>query len=162
MRISNHTLRKLKRGSAITYILVFTTLCFLVNFVFSFLIILSDQILELKFDFSAGPLKDSSLAAKFVAGSFVAPLVETFLFQYLPIEILKKKLSRGYLLIFSSALFGLSHFYSIPYMLKTFLIGLVLAASYVFWIQQKPHKFIITVSFHSLFNSIITFTSAFF
>ena len=160
MKIS-YAILKLIKGSSIKYILVFTSICFFVSIGSSFLIILIDQILAFNFDFSAKPLKDSSLAAKFVAGSFVAPLVETFLFQYLPIEILKKKLSRGYLLIFSSALFGLSHFYSIPYMLKTFFIGLVLAASYIFWIQQKPHKFIITVAIHSLFNSIVTFTSVF-
>lgn len=55
--------------------------------------------------------------------SLVAPLVETAIFQWVPIRKLGLRWYWGVLL--SASMFGVSHWYSLSYMLAAFLVGLV-------------------------------------
>lgn len=88
----------------------------------------------------------------------LAPILETFIFQFSVIKITRvfiKKAKWGlYISVpISALLFGLSHCYSIVYMFATFLTGLIYAlAFYIAQYRRDFSAFIIVAAFHSLWN----------
>ena len=80
----------------------------------------------------------------------VAPLIETALGQALPYHLLRKIhffQKRVWLIVVVSGLFfALQHFYSIVYILFTFVPGILLAAGY--HIRQGKHPFLCICAVH--------------
>lgn len=89
-----------------------------------------------------------------------APIVETFLYQTIVIQGLRIFTwfrSRPIIIaIISAALFGASHSYSIYYMFFAFLIGLLLAYSYLMYLYRKQSSFWVTTAIHFIRNIAMT------
>ncbi|WP_394759208.1 type II CAAX prenyl endopeptidase Rce1 family protein [Flavobacterium sp.] len=85
---------------------------------------------------------DSNLEAFFVAIVF-APIFETLLFQFLIIyqthESYKGKYVKQLSIFISSVLFGLSHFYSIYYVLFALVAGYILATSFYYFKEKTNY-----------------------
>ncbi|MGC1520282.1 MAG: CPBP family glutamic-type intramembrane protease [Steroidobacteraceae bacterium] len=89
-------------------------------------------------------------------GVVLAPLLETALYQALPIELMSRKTSFGWPLIIaiSSILFGAAHRFSWGYVFATFLVGLVLAYGYAVRRRKGGRPFLLILSVHALRNAI--------
>ena len=148
-------LLRLIKSNAFYYIIFFTILSFICTFLIVALFFVFFNFFNLTFPNSTQPFNNTNAITKFISVCFLAPLLETFFFQYLLIDGLKWKVSKNYLIVISACLFGLSHFYSIPYMIKTFIIGLVFGVCYLNWLKEKPNSFMVTASVHSLYNLIV-------
>jgi len=88
-----------------------------------------------------------------------APFIETLVFQYFLIEYLFPKTSSGFReVILSSIAFGLTHYYSIYYIILSFVTALFLGYAYILARRNKlpPSAFIIVFIIHFLYN-LITF-----
>lgn len=90
-----------------------------------------------------------------------APIVETFIYQTIIIQGLRLFTwfrSQPFIVASISALlFGVSHSYSIYYIIFAFLIGLLLAYSYLVYLYRKESSFWVTVAIHFIRNSAMTF-----
>lgn len=100
------------------------------------------------------------LQAKIVGGSFIVPLFETLVFQYAVIKIVGNFgffKERKYLItIISALLLSIYHPYSYLYILSTFLIGIVLAYSYLLYDYKEKHPFWVVFLIHCLRNTLST------
>ncbi len=130
----------------------------------TYLVALPLPLLELafpKFQLGEGSaiMRTSGIAGRLIYGSIIAPVVETALFQALPISLLrgKFKLSWPVVLIASAALFGASHWYSPAYIILAFLIGLVLAYGYAVRREDDGRPFVLITVVHGLRNGIASF-----
>lgn len=87
---------------------------------------------------------------------FLAPLIETLIFQHVVISYLSKKFPKSIVLsiLFSSLLFGLSHFYSQVYIFKTFLSGLLFGTLYLVVSVKNSSPIIAVTTAHSIYNFI--------
>ncbi|MDO8997083.1 MAG: CPBP family intramembrane metalloprotease [Sediminibacterium sp.] len=105
-----------------------------------------------------GPEFDTKFE-EFLIVVLFAPLLETLIFQYSIISYILGRRSNAYLFacIFSAALFGLSHFYSPEYILKTFFSGLIFGTLYLVAQNKNNNAFIVVAVTHSLYNFIIFF-----
>ena len=88
----------------------------------------------------------------------LAPIIETFFGQLLPIKI-SEKIFKNKLeimsIVFSAILFSLMHFgYSIWYSLLSIPMGVLLAKTYIIFQARKESSFWITTAVHSLRNLI--------
>lgn len=105
-------------------------------------------------DKSENGLKDLPIFIQTLAILLISPIVETYLFQYIPNVILQKlKINRNYLLIIiPSIIFSLFHFYNIIYLFMTLFGGIILNYYYLKTKKISKHYFILTVLLHSLYN----------
>ena len=103
-----------------------------------------------------------SVWLKFIAVVLIAPIYETFLFQYLIITTLLGKINTKWVIFISSFFFGLSHFYNFFYILNAFFVGIVLAFAYVNWNGKKQSPFLVVFLIHSLHNLLIFFIEVMF
>ena len=91
-------------------------------------------------------------------GIIFAPIVETFLSQYIPIvisqRVLKKHANRIGIII-SVILFSLLHIsYSIGYAIMVIPIGIILAFSFVIFEKRKESSFWMTSFLHAFINMV--------
>lgn len=109
---------------------------------------------------------NASFLGKLFLGSLLAPIFETFVFQYVPIELLYKikieKHKNFFILIVSALFFSLTHTYSFIYIVYSFVIGIFLSYTYILYKKKNFHPFLIVVIIHSLRNTITTFLIVFF
>ncbi|WP_376779800.1 CPBP family glutamic-type intramembrane protease [Chryseobacterium flavum] len=87
---------------------------------------------------------------------FIAPFLETFIFQYLPYLILTKWIkirNTVFCIIIMSIIFSSMHYYNWLYIIMTFFGGIILNNLYIYYSKHScKYSFILTVLFHSLFN----------
>ena len=127
---------KLDKVYFIVYILVFTGLAYLVSIPFyiegSFL----------NFEKSvANPIFKENSQSFILKVLIFAPIVETLIFQGAVISSFRNKRkiedSHFQLATISSILFGLSHFYSLKYIIVAFFVGYILAYARLFKYESK-------------------------
>jgi hypothetical protein len=91
-----------------------------------------------------------------IKGLIVAPLIETLVFQrfvyYLFTKISYLNNKNILICILSGVLFGLSHYYSLYYIILAVIIGFVLMYAYLIHIKQMRKSFWIVVVIHFLLN----------
>ena len=100
----------------------------------------------------------------FILVIFVAPILETIIYQYFPykiinyLEIFKKdKVKKNFTIIASSIFFAISHPYSITYVLYSFLVGLIFISLYYFsYVERKDgvYSFWLIVIIHAIINTL--------
>jgi hypothetical protein len=104
-------------------------------------------------------MRSFGIVGKLIFGSVIVPLVETSLFQLLPIRLLRGRFHLNWWVVISTsaALFAATHYYSWGYVLFAFFIGLVLA--YCLALRDTPgqHGFMLTCCVHALRNGIASF-----
>lgn len=104
-------------------------------------------------------LKASSLLLQIILASMIAPLFETLIYQYVVIEILSFKILKGKKLIIaiiSALMFAIGHTYSFLYVFYTFIIGLILAYSYLTYKEKSYSAFWVVFWIHCIRNTITT------
>lgn len=130
-------------------ILIGTSVIFVINILFSVTDMADDQISNYEGD-----------NIIFVA-LFVSPLIETFLFQLLPIEIFsavfKTILKKKYpiiTIIIAGFLFAIAHRYNSDFIIFAFMSGSILAMNYYLFQRRKNwgHGYIMTFIQHFLVN----------
>ena len=112
------------------------------------------------------PINEKHIVVKIFAGCFLAPILETLLHQSLPIYIFTKKwIKKRNIAIFLSALsFGVLHFYSLLYILTTFMVGLLFAWAYLIYYERHSFEkaFWAITLVHALRNTIALLVGVFF
>jgi hypothetical protein len=98
----------------------------------------------------------SSMFLNFVVAIIIAPLLETLIYQYAVIKLLRKvkilKNNNYIIILICSILFGLSHTYSLSYVINTTIIGIILAYSFITYEKKGIPPFLIVCAIHSLRN----------
>ncbi len=124
-----------------------------------FYVIIFDLIVTIIFSYvlfpnhSAGPQFDSRLEA-FLMAVIVAPILETYLIQYSIIGFIVKRYPSKLLeaCLISATIFGLLHYYSIEYMAKTFISGVVYGILFLVSIEKKIYPLLPVAISHSIYN----------
>ena len=106
-------------------------------------------------DHSSG-LPFSSVSEEFIILLLVAPVLETWIFQSF---IIKKSLQyfnndKLVAIILSAVFFGLTHYYSIPYIIKATIAGIFYAMLYFILLNKKKQPVIYIIIVHSIYNLI--------
>lgn len=106
-------------------------------------------------------LQGLSLLKKIFYGVLFGPFIETFFFQYLPIELLRLiTKNKETLIVFSSgALFGFAHYFNNHdyfFSIAAFFVGLIFASIYLFAKYRKDitFPFLLVFAVHSVINMI--------
>lgn len=107
----------------------------------------------------AGPDIENRLGVLFFV-NIIVPIIETFLYQH-GIYWLMQKLPftqgrKVLYIIVSSSIFGLSHWYSIQYIVFATFTGFVLGTTYLFYEDDKEASFWSTTLVHALKNTTAT------
>lgn len=100
----------------------------------------------------------------FVKSVVLAPLIETFIYQFIIFKVSKlliknNKLSLIVFLIISSLSFGFSHFYSPSYLLYTIFSGFIFAFFYEIFHMKKANSFLLITLIHLTYNLILFLTN---
>lgn len=129
---------------------------YLLVFAFSILGLLESlfsSFLNTFFQLNSSGLNFESKTELFIVVVVVAPLIETFIFQFLIFYLMslltKNKIA---ILLTSALLFGLSHSYSLLYILSGCMGGLLLGYAYLIFQVRKKYSFWTVSVIHSLNN----------
>lgn len=102
----------------------------------------------------------ASAQEAFITVVLFAPIVETLIFQFAIIEILKSKFNLTITGLISAIVFGVCHFYNGYYIVFTFLSGLMLA--YIYMLKDTRMKRCLITGFaHTAYN-LLGFAIAYF
>lgn len=89
----------------------------------------------------------------------IIPIVETTIFQLFPFYLLRWFLSgccRFYTYIFISAsLFAVNHFWSVYYVIFTFVIGIIMAIWFYVGKLRRQNAFLLVSTIHFINNSLV-------
>ncbi len=109
--------------------------------------------------FTNSSLVSFSLGEQLFLSIFLAPLLETALFQALFFEVLFRNRQNQKLIILgivlSSICFGLTHWYSLPYLFMGIISGMFYAFAYVFLQKRGANAFLLIVALHATYNLIV-------
>ncbi len=99
-----------------------------------------------------------SVAYLFLLAVVIAPIIETFIGQILPIKLIQylfKNKSEIISILFSAIIFSLMHIsYSIWYSILIFPLAFLLAKTYVIFQKRKESSYWMTTAVHALHNLI--------
>ena len=92
----------------------------------------------------------------------VIPIIETLIFQKLPIDwsIKNNKGSMWLVIAVTGLLFGLSHYTGFPLVITFIVSGMYLSYIYYNLKQQEYYPFVLTVLAHGVLNALVVVTSA--
>lgn len=98
----------------------------------------------------------SSPLEEFLLVIIVAPIFETLIFQSF---IIKKMIqyfpnNKSIAIMASALFFGLSHYYSIPYIIKATIAGILYGLLYFILLHKKKNPVIYIISVHAIYNLI--------
>jgi uncharacterized protein len=97
------------------------------------------------------------LGSMILIGCLIAPVLETAINQWACIRLLNRfGCGTATAIVVSALIFGLGHTYSLAYVLVTFNIGLVLAATFVIEDRRGGSPFLVTMAVHALRNGMTT------
>ncbi len=124
-------------------VILFYLIDVLISSIFSYLL----------FKNSTDSYKFSTLGEEFFIAVIVAPILETYIFQHILINILEKKTNNLNIIILSCGiLFGIMHIYNIGYFLKGLISGVIYGILYIS-IRFKKSNPVLNVSIcHSIYN----------
>ena len=132
------------------------TLKIAANYIFSYFIQKQNLIIS-----SESPFDSNDLRFSFLLIVIIGPLIETFIFQFLPYVILKHfRIKNLFLrLVLPALFFGLSHYYSLYYIFIAIFMGLILNYFYLFSIASRHNPIVWVFILHSVYNLIGFLTS---
>jgi membrane protease YdiL (CAAX protease family) len=108
-------------------------------------------------------MKMSDLHTRLFLGTLLVPFVETLIYQYLPVRVLRTwlKLPWKYVILISAILFGCAHTYSVGYVIFALVIGVVLAYAFALKDEPRQYGFLYVFVIHALRNTVSTFLMPF-
>ncbi len=128
-----------------TYIFVFVVAKLIVAYLFSLLVLeYSGK------SITSGFLEFRTETEHFIASVLLAPVLETYFFQYLFFQYLSRYFKNFVIVFISAFVFSLYHFYNSWYIGYAFVSGLLLSASYCY--RPNAYPFLITFLIHSIYN----------
>ncbi len=95
-----------------------------------------------------------STMEEFITVILIAPVLETFLFQYLPFKLTRKWMSPVLSILLCGVIFSALHTYNWFYMLSAGIVGLLLGTAYYLKIDSG-RAFIIVTAIHLFNNSVV-------
>lgn len=99
-----------------------------------------------------------SKTEEFVLVVFIAPLIETLIFQYLIIKGVRYLTKNIHIqCIVSAVLFSVNHNFNVLYMIDAFFIGLILGYTFLIAKIKKSYPFWATFLVHLLLNFYVFF-----
>lgn len=100
------------------------------------------------------PFENEDVKFIFLTVVFIAPFLETLIFQYIPYYALKLiKVHNYWLRLFIPTLiFGLCHYYSWMYILVMCFMGVILNYFYLYCVANRKNAFIWVAILHSVYN----------
>jgi hypothetical protein len=143
----------IKETNRVTFIFIITSVLILITllFIYTYGFIGARDLIWLDF-----PGKKNGLIETFFLAVILAPLFETWFNQSLPFKLLQKVnylKERTYLILLISALFfGITHFYSLFYIIYATLMGFVLMYGYMVRIKTDNRTFYLIAICHSIVN----------
>ena len=145
---------KFRNSNHLEFIISLTSLLLLTSLGSSFLLSLIESKNIIWFE-PPSP-KNHNIVLLIIEGVFIAPIIETFVFQTLPYYYLNKVnflKTKGYLILIISALFfGVQHCYDLFYIIYGFMMGLVFMYGYMVRIKTDKYTFYLIAVSHGLFN----------
>lgn len=146
----------LRKQNVIVFSLVLGILCFLFNVTISAPFELG-WISDIQWFPTPEEKLDNIIVFAFTA-IIVAPILETFLFQMLPMWIFWRwrffRDHRWMIVLISGLVFGLQHYYSLNYILVTIVMGFIMMYGYI--VKYKRHPYFSLLIFHALWNGLVT------
>lgn len=135
----------------------------LISLVLSYLVVVPQGVVTLLLGVSetgsGGPsIETFGLIPAIIITGIVAPIVETFLCQWVPIKLIRliSKVNDNYVIIASAFIFGIMHGYNVYYVIYAFAIGLVFAFSFIVYSDGNRKAFLYVAALHSIRNNIAT------
>lgn len=105
-------------------------------------------------DKTINPFENDDKKFIFLTVVFIAPFLETLVFQYIPYHVLKLVKVRNYWLrlFIPTLIFALCHYYSIMYIFVMFFMGIILNYFYLYCVANRKNAFIWVASLHAVYN----------
>lgn len=101
---------------------------------------------------------DVSLGALFVIAVFIAPFIETCIYQTIVFGVLGKvslfSKNEVWIILISGVLFSLAHNYSYLYVLHGLIVGIILAYGYSLFKDRKEGPYLMVSAIHILRNIV--------
>jgi hypothetical protein len=111
-----------------------------------------------------GGFEYRSIAEHFVISVIAAPIIESYIFQrgiiHLTLRIIKS--TRLFAVLLSATGFALTHFYSLPYVIVTFFIGILYATIYLVFLEKNAAAFWWLTMIHASYNLFAFILNSFF
>ncbi len=115
-------------------------------------------VLMMNLDVNGPDAKKIPLVLLFLLAVIIAPILETFVYQFLIIRLLKKlnffKNRMLLQVLISAVFFSTAHTYSIYYVFIAFVVGFSLAYAFVIYEDKKASAFWVTMAIHGLINGV--------
>lgn len=150
-------IKYLYRLNTLVFILIGFTLEIVVSIIFGILVpdkYVKNPVVE-------SFVKDESLLFLFIFSCIIAPLVETFLFQFLPFRLIDSlfklkriKIRRFIYLFLVPIIFGYQHYYNFYYFLAGCMVGFIFCFFFYLSNLRKQNGVILVAIIHSLNNFI--------
>lgn len=132
---------------------------FLINVAMSFFY---NLILDFfKINYKSNPIPFSNIYEEFFLVVIFAPLFETIIFQFFPSYYLRN-FNTKIIVISSSLLFGISHWYSVTNFIHGLLAGFILIIGYLSAKQRKLNPIVTIFLAHSIYNLFVFICRNFF
>jgi|GEM_PF-1552546 len=128
-----------------------TLACFVAILIIQFLFgIINDTFLHIS---TQNPIDKFSFKEKMIIGVIVAPIIETFIFQYLSFKLIKLVTKNPiYTIGLASLFFAVNHYYNWFYILVIFFIGIILNYNYYAVQKISKYAFLLTFLLHATNN----------
>jgi len=148
------------RSSFFYFIIFFLMIDYLINFPFFFIGIPEEMASNLPLE----QIKGYDLGFQIMLVIFIGPLMETFIFQYTIIKLVRilihdPNIKFFLAIILSASAFSISHYYNIYYFLFGITSGFILAVAFYIAIYRKEPAFLTIFLIHSIWNSIAFITN---
>lgn len=109
-------------------------------------------------------MNQMGLAWSIILGSIIVPVLETAIFQVIPLELIrlipcrKRRVITIIAVIVSAGLFASSHPFSVNYVIFTFIFGLLFATAYLICRDKENcgYAFMTITLIHSIWNGFAT------
>lgn len=107
--------------------------------------------------------EDYSFISLFFILIILAPLLETFIFQWIPIKFFRNKLKLSFTktCLISAVIFSVNHYYNLGYIIVTFILGYIFVGGYMILQNTNKNAFRVVCMTHALRNLISTLAVVF-
>lgn len=104
-----------------------------------------------KFNYAPNPIPFNNIYEDFFLVVCLAPIIETGLFQFIPAHFLKR-FNKLKIILISSIIFSLSHWYSVLNFVYGFIIGILFITGYFYAINKKSNPVLTIIFSHAFYN----------
>ena len=156
-----YTIRDWWFGLSPLLFIVFTNvLMILAGFILAPVLILFG--LNPEVDLGGPDFGDLSPYAIYLIAVIIAPIIETFIFQFLPVKLFSRRIPIMGVILLSAFFFAIAHAgYSVWYALLVFPLGVILVYVYIHYRHEKITPFWMTTLIHAFRNMLALFAMYF-